>query len=639
MKSNFDALLQFFLLLYFIHATEAQTAKCFYTFKYYETKSFKTTNTSYYRCDLDTKQGNYNEKLIRIDGQHGTGHSDADVKWIISYKNHKLKTFSSIFCQKFPNLEVIQINDAELEVIDEDSLSNCKNLDQLISIGNKIREIPENLLTQNLNLTYLWISNNQLTSLPENLFLNQKELEELYLYYNQINVLPSIIFRPLAKLQVLYLNNNKLQSINPEWFVTLLNLKWLGLQGNQISEIPSKAFAALRNLEKLWLFENRIKTLKSDNFYGLQNLKTLSLHTNEISDLPVGVFTKLNNLQDLNLKNNKLTTIHSDSFGVSNNLTKLWLVNNKISSIDPKFIDNIAVSILNMTNNICSQTESKRRSEVENNLKDCFVNYRPRSVQIPNSCGRPVMPQGSIIGGAEIKRNSYPWIAALMKPTGQFFCGGTLVSSRKVVTAAHCIQNKGETQQTLPSSVIVLLGFHDLSNSIEVGRVPYAVKAINIHSDWNPYTTSYDADIAVLVLDHDVIFNNYIQPICMTSTDPRIVEMTEGAVVGNGKGGEANEYEKIPKILKMPIQTARHCTEKDSTFQQLLTGRTFCAGSGTGQGVCTGDSGSGFIVQIGNSFYLRGIVSASLGDSILGCDVDSYSVFTDALKYINWIKA
>ncbi|KAL7013190.1 hypothetical protein ACKWTF_015246 [Chironomus riparius] len=224
-----------------------------------------------------------------------------------------------------------------------------------------------------------------------------------------------------------------------------------------------------------------------------------------------------------------------------------------------------------------------------------------------------------------------------MTPKGQLFCGGTLVSNRKVVSAAHCIQNKGEPQKLLPRSIIVLLGFYDLSIPIEIGRAPYAVQGIHIHPDWNPYTTSYDADIAVLMLYRDVPFNEFIQPICMTSSDPRIAEMTEGAVVGNGKGGQANQFEKIPKILKMPIQTARHCTKKDSIFKDLLTGRTFCAGSGTGQGVCTGDSGSGFVVQIENFFYLRGVVSASLGDSILGCDINTYSVFTDALKYVNWI--
>jgi len=190
----------------------------------------------------------------------------------------------------------------------------------------------------------------------------------------------------------------------------------------------------------------------------------------------------------------------------------------------------------------------------------------------------------------------------------------------------------------LPRSIIVLLGFHDLSNPIEIGRASCAVQGIHIHPDWNPYTTSYDADIAVLMLDQDVTFNKHIQPICMTSTDPRIASVTIGVIVGNGKGGQENEYENIPKILKVPIHTDQQCTDKDYTFKNLLTGRTFCGGNGAGQGVCTGDSGSGFVVEIGNVFYLRGIVSASLFNSYLGCDVDSYSVFTNALKYINWIN-
>jgi len=185
----------------------------------------------------------------------------------------------------------------------------------------------------------------------------------------------------------------------------------------------------------------------------------------------------------------------------------------------------------------------------------------------------------------------------------------------------------------------VLLGFHELNNLNDTGRASYAVKSINIHSEWSPYTSSYDADIAVLILYRDVQFNEHIQPICMTSTDPRIAASTDGVVVGNGKGGYDNTYENIPKILKMPIQNDQHCTKKHYTFKDLLTGRTFCAGNGTGQGVCLGDSGSGFVVKIGDAFYLRGIVSASLGNSILGCDVDSYSVFTNALKYIDWINS
>ncbi|KAL7013097.1 hypothetical protein ACKWTF_015191 [Chironomus riparius] len=637
MKLYLIFLLRLSLISFLLSAAEAQTARCDYSYQYHWTTGHKSTNASYYTCSLDTSQVNFDEELTNIDGQHETGHDDADVKWITRNKDQKLKTFSSIFCRKFPNIEVVTMNDMNMESIDEDALLNCPNLDHLFLDGNRLREVPENFLTGNSKLTLLWMFNNHLTTLPEDLFLNQLELDYLSLDDNQINFLPSGIFRSLAKLTVLNLYDNNFRSINPKWFVNLQNLNKLALDLNQITELPSKCFSALKNLEKLWLFHNKIQTLNSDSFNGLQNLKTLNLRNNEISDLPAGVFTQLINLQYLYLQSNKLTTIDSDSFGIHNQLTVVWLQDNLISSIDEKFIDNTAVSNLNMTNNICSQYASQSRPKVKNYFMNCFANYQPRSVHVPAACGQSVMPQGQIIGGATIKPNSYPWIAALLRSNGQFFCGGTLVSNRKVVTAAHCIQNKEDHQALLPRQVIVLLGFHDLSNSIEIGRSPYAVQSIQIHPDWNPYTSSYDADIAVLMLYRDVTFNEFIQPICMTSTGSRISAKTEGIVVGNGKGGEANEYENIPKILKMPIQTARHCTNRRSTFRDLLTGRTFCAGTGTGQGVCSGDSGSGFVVEIGSAFYLRGIVSASLAESILGCDVNSYSVFTDALKYVNWI--
>ena len=36
------------------------------------------------------------------------------------------------------------------------------------------------------------------------------------------------------------------------------------------------------------------------------------------------------------------------------------------------------------------------------------------------------------------QKNKYPWVAALLSNGGQF-CGGSLVASKYVVTAAHCM--------------------------------------------------------------------------------------------------------------------------------------------------------------------------------------------------------
>jgi len=88
----------------------------------------------------------------------------------------------------------------------------------------------------------------------------------------------------------------------------------------------------------------------------------------------------------------------------------------------------------------------------------------------------------------------------------------------------------------------------------------------------------------------------------------------------------------------MPIHSNSDCFNNNEDLALISSGRTFCGGSGRGVGVCTGDSGSGLIVTDGTAFYLRGIVSSSLLNAKRGCDVDSYAVFTDVTKYIDWIN-
>lgn len=411
---------------------KAQTARCVYNNKYFWTRGYTSTNETFYSCNLDTRRSNINKKIIRIEGQHLIEqHEDNDVKYITNYVESKFLIFSSIFCQKFQNLEIIAIKNARVEVIDGNSLQNCKNLVTLWIDSSNICEIPQNLLSQNSKLTRFWFKNNQLTTLNDNFFVNQKELEQLDLHGNQIGFLPSGIFKNLVKLQDLYLTSNKLPVINPKWFENLLNLKWLSLSRNKITSVPSDSFSSLSTLEKLWLYENKITNLYPGSFNNLQNLKILSLHGNDISDLQADIFSPLTNLIDLDISSNKLSTIHSDSFGFYNNLINIRLQENKINSIDEKFIDNV-VKVINMTSNICSQSLLTNRQEMKLNLTRCFNNYQPRQIQHPNkpqfnsqqnlqarpqfsnqvvssSCGKAMAGQGNIIGGTQITRGSFPW--------------------------------------------------------------------------------------------------------------------------------------------------------------------------------------------------------------------------------------
>jgi len=192
----------------------------------------------------------------------------------------------------------------------------------------------------------------------------------------------------------------------------------------------------------------------------------------------------------------------------------------------------------------------------------------------------------------------------------------------------------------LARDITVLLGAHDLNKQHEVGRIPYAVQNIQKHPDWNPKTETYDADIAVMVLETDVIFSRHIQPICLMDSSSTLATITEGIVAGYGKDENPNTLNlNIPKFIKLPIHKNEDCFLKRSILAKLSSKRTFCGGSGNGTGVCLGDSGSGLVVTDGSAYYLRGIVSASLNNMTYGCDVDTYSIFTNVLKFTEWLNS
>src|SRR5690348_2003953 len=59
----------------------------------------------------------------------------------------------------------------------------------------------------------------------------------------------------------------------------------------------------------------------------------------------------------------------------------------------------------------------------------------------------------AIIGGVNTTPAEHPWHVALVNPTqGKFSpCGGSLITDRHVLTAAHCV--KGQTLRTLAVNI------------------------------------------------------------------------------------------------------------------------------------------------------------------------------------------
>jgi secreted trypsin-like serine protease len=96
------------------------------------------------------------------------------------------------------------------------------------------------------------------------------------------------------------------------------------------------------------------------------------------------------------------------------------------------------------------------------------------------------------VNGALAVRSQFPYQAAIIID-GASFCGGSLISTSAVLTAAHCAQG---------ASFEVHLGALDLSLSTESGRISVTTTEKARHPDYN--ANNLNNDIAILKFDQPI---------------------------------------------------------------------------------------------------------------------------------------
>src|SRR5262245_13403144 len=119
---------------------------------------------------------------------------------------------------------------------------------------------------------------------------------------------------------------------------------------------------------------------------------------------------------------------------------------------------------------------------------------------LPGHAAAAVEPK--VVGGHTTSISDYPWqVAVVDSPsvsTGNAhqrqFCGGSLITSRIVITAAHCVRNGPKTVD--PSDVDVIVGRTTLSDSVEGAEIP--VQDAAYRSTYNPSTNANDVGYLVL---------------------------------------------------------------------------------------------------------------------------------------------
>jgi hypothetical protein len=139
-----------------------------------------------------------------------------------------------------------------------------------------------------------------------------------------------------------------------------------------------------------------------------------------------------------------------------------------------------------------------------------------------------------------------------------------------------------------PNQIVVKIGKYDLTQDFERGSVVSYPSDIIVHPNWKYWTTDFDADIALIILEYKVQVSDSIFPICLTENVKGDLKES-GVVVGWGKSARGANLSNKPRELEVTFRTNEECFLKNPRFAAISSKNTFCAGKDEFSGPCQGD--------------------------------------------------
>jgi len=253
-------------------------------------------------------------------------------------------------------------------------------------------------------------------------------------------------------------------------------------------------------------------------------------------------------------------------------------------------------------------------------LSDCKCGLAKRSTRI--------------VGGKVTEVNEYPWqVGIVTAGSSSVWCGGSLISNRWILTAAHCTE--GESA----SRIQALLGEHDYQDTTETTTVRMGISKIENHPDYN--FPNYD--FSLLKMEETISFFDYlhIRPICLPVDATNDYHGFVATVTGWGDlvsgGSSTNKLREVDvKVLKNT-----ECKNDYGYPSNSITDQMLCANvEGGGKDSCQGDSGGPLVtagagdgVTAGENYELIGVVSWGWGCA----EADHPGVYARVTKQLEWI--
>ncbi|XP_066927235.1 chymotrypsin B-like [Clytia hemisphaerica] len=268
--------------------------------------------------------------------------------------------------------------------------------------------------------------------------------------------------------------------------------------------------------------------------------------------------------------------------------------------------------------------KARTRSFAQTTLNSASTNI-PGTNLPKGSCGRTQVAMSRIIGGQDAKAHSWPWQIGLHR-NGRFICGGSIINSRWVVTAAHCVLYRSAHEFK------VKLGDHN--RNVSEGEQFIQIFKFIIHKNYK----NSNNDIALLQLATPAKFGRNVQPVCLPNQGDAPQVGSKCYITGWGKIKHPGNSHTILQQLALKLLTKSACSKRNGKYHPV-TDQMLCAANTdnpANQSSCHGDSGGPFVCQNGDgSWTLQGVVSWGSPR----CDKnDAFTVFVRVGQLRSWIN-
>lgn len=159
-----------------------------------------------------------------------------------------------------------------------------------------------------------------------------------------------------------------------------------------------------------------------------------------------------------------------------------------------------------------------------------------------------------VLNGSETKPHQFPWTVFLylLNDSNDSMCGGSLITQKHILTAAHCVQG------ITIGNIGAILGAHDYDVELNSWNFMY-ISDIYIYPDFDDGERTqtfnkikHSPNVAVLQLEDSVKFGPKIQAICLPSQlmTRNLFEDKQAIIAGWNIIGPANaDYHNNGKLM------------------------------------------------------------------------------------------